>query len=379
MSRFFDTLGPDHIRSLPVYQPGKPVEEIERELGIQGAIKLASNENPMGPSPRAVDAAREAVARIHWYPDAGAFVLRRAVAERLGVAPDELIFGAGSNEIIHMIIHALCRPGVDEVVTHEHAFISYRLACLARDVPFVAAPTSAVLGCDADALIAAMSPRTRVVFLANPNNPTGSHVNTADFERILEALPERALLVVDEAYHEYAVAAAEAGEVDYPSSQSYRSPDMPRVLTLRTFSKIHGLSGLRVGYGIGDRRVIELIERVRRPFNLNSVAQAAAVAALGDDDHVRVSREAARLGLAALSALGAELGVRVYPSLGNFSLVDVGRDAAEAYDALLHRGVIVRPLGPWGLPGHVRISVGKPADQERIAAALTEVLGPPRS
>jgi histidinol-phosphate aminotransferase len=380
MSRFFDTLAPDHIRSLPVYQPGMPVEEIERTLGIQGAIKLASNENPMGPSPRAVEAAREALARIHWYPDADAFALRRALAERLGVAPDELVFGAGSNEIIHMLVHALCRPGVDEVLTHEHAFISYRLACLARDVPFVEAEVRGeALDCDVDALIAAMSPRTKIVFLANPNNPTGAHVGTADFERILEALPEQALLVVDEAYHEYAVAAADAGEVDYPRSQSYRSAVMPRVLTLRTFSKIYGLSGLRVGYAVGDRRVIDFLERVRRPFNVNSVAQAAALAALDDDDHLRASREAARLGLASLAVLGRALGVRVFPSLGNFALVDVGSDAAEVHGALLQKGVIVRPLGLWGLPGHVRISVGKPADSERIAAALTEVLGPSRS
>ena len=374
-SRFFDTLAAPHVRELRVYQPGKPLEELERELGISDAIKVASNENPMGPSPRAVEAAQRAIQEAHFYPDGDAFKLRQALAERLQVHPDELIFGAGSNEIIHMVIRSLCRPGVDEVLTHRYAFISYRLAAMASGVSFVEADTRDDLACDPDALIAAMSPRTKIVFLANPNNPTGAFVGTSDFERILQALPEHALLIADEAYHEYALGARDRDGVDYPESQPYRSADMPRILTLRTFSKIYGLSGLRVGYGIGDRRVIDLLNRVRRPFNLSSVAQAAALAALDDPAHVERSRDAARAGIAAIRACADELGLSSYPSLGNFVLVGVGRDAQPVYDALLREGVIVRPMGAWGLSDHLRISVGTAEQTERISRAMREVLG----
>ncbi|HWN71665.1 MAG TPA: histidinol-phosphate transaminase [Haliangium sp.] len=373
MSSFFDTVAPAYIRDLPTYQPGKPVEELERELGIRGAIKMASNENPMGPSPLAIEAATRALARAHLYPVDDAFYLRRALAERLGVAPGALVFGAGSNEIIYMILHALCRPGQDEVLTHQYAFISYRLASLAHGLPFVEAPVTADLGCDVDALIAAMGPRTKVVLLGNPNNPTGAHLRTRDLERILAALPPQAVLVVDEAYHEYAVSAGAAAE--YPSSQAYQSEREPRVITLRTFSKIYGLASLRVGYGIGHPRVIGYIERVRHAFNVSSVAQAAALAALDDDAHVARSQESARVGLEVLSEGARRLGLRPYPTLGNFVLLDVGRDAESVYQGMLQKGVIVRPMRAWGLTQHVRISAGTRADTERALAVLAEVVG----
>jgi histidinol-phosphate aminotransferase len=372
MSSFFDSVAPAYIRDLPTYQPGKPVEELERELGIRGAVKMASNENPMGPSPLALEAATRAMTRAHLYPIDDAFYLRRALAERLGVAPGALIFGAGSNEIIYMIVHALCRPGQDEVLTHQYAFITYRLAALARGVSFVEAPVTADLACDVDALIAAMGPRTKVVLLANPNNPTGAHVRTRDFERILAALPPQAVLVMDEAYHEYAVSAGPAAE--YPSSQAYQSEREPRIITLRTFSKIYGLASLRVGYGIGHPRVLGYVERVRHAFNVSSVAQAAALAALDDDAHVARSQEAARAGIDMLIEGTRRLGLRPYPSLGNFVLVDAGRDAEPLYQALLQKGVIVRPMSAWGLPRHVRISTGTHADTERALAVLAEVV-----
>lgn len=372
MSSFFDTLAPEHIRDLPTYQPGKPVEEIERELGIRGAIKMASNENPMGPSPRAVEAGARALTKTNLYPIGDAFYLRRGVAERFGVAPDQLIFGAGSNEIIYMTLHALCTPGRDQVLTHEYAFLSYRLAAMAYDLPFVATPVTEDLACDVDALIAAMNERTKVVLLANPNNPTGAHVRIRDFERILAALPPQAVLVVDEAYHEYAVSVGP--EVEYPSSLSYLGENEPRILTLRTFSKIHGLAALRVGFGIGHPRVVGCIERVRRAFNVNSIAQAAALAALDDEAHIERSQEAARTGIEMLTEAAQRLGLRPYPSLGNFVLVGTGRDAGPLYEALLRKGVIVRPMGAWGLPQHLRISVGTPAETERAIAALGEVV-----
>jgi histidinol-phosphate aminotransferase len=370
MSELPPDLVADNIRALSPYQPGKPVEELERELGISGAIKIASNENPMGPSPRAVEAATRALADAHLYPDGGAFRLRAALAERLEVAPEQLVFGAGSNELIYLAVHTFCRPGHDEILTHRYAFVSYRLAALAYGVDFVEAEVTPELGCDVDALIAALTPRTKLVMLANPNNPTGAHVGTAAFERLLAALPPRALLVVDEAYHEYAVAAG----ADYPRSQRYQA-GRPTVLTLRTFSKIYGLAGLRIGYAVGDARVVGYLERVRRPFNANSIAQAAALAALDDAAHVRTSAEAARQGIERLRAAAGPLGVTAYPSLGNFALVDVGRDAGPVYEALLRHGVIVRPMGAWGLPRCVRVSVGTPAEMDRVVTALGDVLG----
>jgi histidinol-phosphate aminotransferase len=372
MSSFFDTLAPAHVRNLPTYQPGKPVEELERELGIRGAVKMASNENPMGPSPLAMEAAARALSKSHLYPVDDAFYLRRAVAERLGVAPEGLVFGAGSNEIIFMILHALCRPGQDEVLTHQYAFISYKLAAMAHDLPFVEARVTADLACDVDALIAAMGPRTKVVLLANPNNPTGLHVRAPEFERILAALPPQAVLVVDEAYHEYAVSRGPAQQ--YPSSLAYQSEREPRVITLRTFSKIYGLAALRVGYGVGHPRVIGYIERVRRAFNVGSVAQAAALAALDDAAHVARSQEAARACIDTLAAGAQRLGLRPYPSLANFLLVGTGRDADPIYQALLAQGVIVRPMRSWGLPQHLRISVGTPSETERALSALAQAV-----
>ncbi len=370
MSDLFSTLPQDHIHPLKPYQPGKPIEELEREYGLTDVIKIASNENPMGPSPKAVEAATKALKEANFYPDGGCYLLRHALAERLSVRPDELVFGAGSNEIIYLMVHTFCRPGEHQVVAPKFAFISYRLAAMAYNVDFVEAEVNDELGCDVDDLISKMTERTRIVFLANPNNPTGAHLTTAEFERIIEALPERTFLVVDEAYHEYAVASG----ADYARSQGYRSEAKPLIVTLRTFSKIHGLSGLRVGYGIADARVVNYLERVRRPFNVNSIGQAAALAALDDETHINRSAEAARLGIPALSEAVEKLGLKAYSSLGNFVLVDAKRDAAPLYDKLLRRGVIVRPMGAWGLPTCLRISIGTPAQTARVVEALSQEL-----
>ncbi|HLU65684.1 MAG TPA: histidinol-phosphate transaminase [Kofleriaceae bacterium] len=359
----------DHIAALQPYQPGKPVEELERELGITRAVKVASNENPLGPSPRAVEAARRALAQAHLYPDGSAYALRRALAARLEVAPDEIAVGAGSNELIHLLVRTFCRPGEDEVVTHRHAFISYAIAARTHGAPLTETPVRADLRVDVDALCAAMGPRTRLVFIANPNNPTGHALARDELERILAAVPPRALLVMDEAYHEYASALGG----DYPASQPYRR-ERPWIITLRTFSKIHGLAGLRVGYAVADRRVVGLLDRVRRPFNVPSVAQAAALAALDDGEHVARSVAATRDGLARLGAGLGELGLGVVPSRGNFLLVECGREAAPLYQALLARGVITRPMGAWGLPRHLRVSLGTAEEIERTLEAFRTVL-----
>ncbi len=369
MEDVFETLAPDYIRPLKPYQPGKPVEELERELGIRDIIKIASNENPMGPSPLAVAAAQQALLSGNFYPDGYCFELRRALAEGLDVDPSQLVFGAGSNELVYLLVQTFCRPGVDEVLSHKYAFISYKLAALSHNVRFVEAEVTPELSCDVDALIAAITPRTRIIFLANPNNPTGSHVTRAQFERLLAALPPTTILAVDEAYYEYAI----ASDADYARSQDY-AKDYPLLISLRTFSKIYGLAGLRVGYGIGHPKLVNYIDRVRRPFNVNAIGQVAGRAALGDVEHVKRSSAAARSGIPALSQAVAAIGLTPYPSLCNFVLVDVKREAGPVYDALLRAGVIVRPMGPWGLPNHVRISIGTPEQTQRVVDTLARVL-----
>jgi histidinol-phosphate aminotransferase len=368
-----DRLSPPHVRGLEPYQPGKPVEELERELGSVlpqgGVIKVASNENPLGPSPLAVAAIQAALGQLHLYPDAGGWRLRRALAGRLGVDPAQVILGAGSNELLYQLVLAFCAPD-DEVVSHDHAFLSYRLAAQVAGRRFVAAPASATLGCDVDALLGAITPRTKLVLIGTPNNPTGAVLARADADRILAGLPARALLVLDEAYAEYAAAWP---QVDHVDGLTLAARD-PRVLVLRTFSKIYGLAALRVGYGVGDAGVVELLGRVGRTFNVGTLGQVAAEAALDDHDHVRRSAETGRRGVARLRAEVRGPGVVVHPSLGNFVLIECGRPTSPLYDLLLGRGVIVRPMAAWGLPTCLRVSVATDEQMPRVIAALNEVV-----
>ena len=280
---------PLHVRNLDVYQPGKPIEELERELGITGAVKVASNENPLGPSPKALAALPGALTQLHLYPDAGGFVLRRALATKLGVTLEQLALGNGSNDLLYQLVLATC-DATDEVLSHQFGFLSYRLSAQVAGRPFVAARATPELACDVDALIAAITPRTRLVVIGSPNNPTGSVVTKTGAAKILAALPERALLVIDEAYAEYA---AEWPEVDHVDGLALRKQS-DRVVVLRTFSKIYGLAGLRIGYAVADAGVIELLGRVGRTFHVSSLALVGATAALGDQDHVAISARHAR-------------------------------------------------------------------------------------
>ncbi|HWU86636.1 MAG TPA: histidinol-phosphate transaminase [Kofleriaceae bacterium] len=360
---------PSHVRDLDVYQPGKPIEELERELGISGAIKVASNENPLGPAPKAIAAIPAALPHLHMYPDAGGFALRRALAARYGADLAQIALGNGSNDLLYQLVLATCEPA-DEVLSHRFAFLSYRLAAQVPGRPFVAAPVTPDLACDVDALIAAITPRTKLIVIGTPNNPTGSIVSRAGAERILAALPARALLVVDEAYAEYAGAWP---EVDHADGLALARRD-PRVVVLRTFSKAYGLAGLRVGFAVADAAVVDVVNRVGRTFHVSSLAQIGAIAALDDTEHVARSARHAR---AAVEQLLRELrgpGVRVHPSLANFVLIDCGRPSAPIYDRLLRRGVIVRPMAAWGLPNHLRVSVAREADMPRVIAALNETL-----
>jgi histidinol-phosphate aminotransferase len=352
-----------------VYQPGKPIDELERELGITGTIKVASNENPLGPSPRALAALPGALAQVHLYPDAGGFALRRALAAKLGFPIEQIALGNGSNDLLYQLVIATCEPD-DEVLSHQYAFLSYRLAAQVSGRRFVAAPATADLACDVDALIAAITPRTKLVVVGTPNNPTGSVVTRGGLDKIVAALPARALLVVDEAYVEYA---AEWPEVDHADALAVLRKER-RVIALRTFSKIYGLAGLRVGYAIADAEILEVLNRIGRAFHVSSVAMVGALAALDDVDHVAISARHGRAGVERLRAEVRGRGVRVYPSLANFVLIDCGRPSTPIYEQLLRKGVIVRPMAAWGLPNHLRVSVASHPDLPRVIEALNAVL-----
>lgn len=360
---------PPHVANLDVYQPGKPLDELERELGITGAIKVASNENPLGPSPRALAAIPAALPELHRYPDAGGFALRRALAARLDCELGQIALGNGSNDLLYQLVLATCEP-TDEVLSHQYAFLSYRLSAQVAGRRFIAAPATADLACDLDALIAAITPRTKLVVVGMPNNPTGSVVTRAGIDRLVAALPGRALLVLDEAYCEYA---AMWPEVDRADGLAVWRRD-PRVIVLRTFSKIYGLAGLRVGFAVADQAVIEVLGRVGRTFHVGSLALVGAAAALDDAEHVARSARHARRAIERYAAEIGGPGVRIYPSLGNFVLIGCGRPSAPIYDRLLHRGVVVRPMAAWGLPDHLRVSVARDEDLSRVIGTLNDVL-----
>lgn len=352
------------ILELVPYPPGKPMEELERELGIHDSIKLASNENPLGPSPRALEAIAGAVANLHRYPEGNCHYLRQALARKLDVAPESLIFGNGSNEVIELLVRTFLQPG-DEAVMADQAFVVYRLVVQACGGHSVIVPLRDFTH-DVDAIAAAITPRTRIVFLANPNNPTGTIFGRAAWQRLLDAVPDDVVVVMDEAYAEY------VDDPDYPDALAAHRAGGP-VVVLRTFSKIYGLAGLRVGYGVGLPELIDAMNRVRQPFNVNTLAQVGALAALGDDAHVEASRACNRDGMAYLQHEMQRLGIEVVPSRANFLLVRVGAGAA-LYDALLRRGVIVRPMGGYGFPDHLRMSIGTAAENQRLVRALEECL-----
>lgn len=351
------------IEKLRPYEAGKPIEELARELGISDAVKLASNENPLGPSPLAVKAAQAALGEVHRYPDANTYLLRERLASHLGVRMEEILLGNGSNELLDLLVGTFATPE-EHVVFADPAFVVYQLASLAHGVQFTPVPLSDEVH-DLPALARAVKANTKVLFVANPNNPTGTYVTRAAMETFLREVPEHVIVAVDEAYFEYADAA------DYPDCLKLRHL-RERLVVLRTFSKIYGLAALRVGYAVGPANLIDYMNRVRAPFNVSSVGQAAALAALDDAAHVELSRSTNREERAKLEAALKEIGFRVVPSQANFVYVDTARPARALYDALLRKGVIVRPFG--ALPTSLRITVGTRAENERCIAALREVL-----
>lgn len=351
------------IEKLRPYEAGKPIEELTRELGIQDVVKLASNENALGPSPKALSAMQAALAESHRYPDASAFRLREKLAATLGVSADDIIQGNGSNEILDLLVRTFT-TSAHHIVFGAPSFVVYEIAALAQGVPYTAVPLRNDVH-DLPRMVEAVRPNTRLMFIANPNNPTGTYVPRTEIEKLLRDTPAEVIVAVDEAYFEYADAP------DYPDCLALRGL-RERLVVLRTFSKIYGLAALRVGYAVAPSELVGYMNRVRAPFNVSTLGQVAAVAALDDVEHLEKSRRLNREGRERLDKELTAMGLEVTPSQANFVYVDLGRPARPVYERLLRLGVIVRPFG--ALPDKVRITVGTPAENERLLRALSEAL-----
>ena len=351
------------IAALTPYQPGKPIDELERELGISDVVKLASNENPLGPSPRAIEAVQRALANVHRYPDGASFALRSKLVEKLGVAPEQLVFGCGADELLELVAKSFLGPG-DEAVFAWPSFAMYPIVTKGMGATPVPVPLDADLVHDLDAMAAAITERTRVVMVCNPNNPTGTSVGAAAFDRFAASLPDDVVLLIDEAYVDF------ARRADFPDALGWVAR-RPGTVTVRTFSKIAGLAGLRVGYAVADRELAGYLERARHPFNVNLLAEAAAVAAIDDHEHLDRTVRQNTEGLGYLRRELGALGIETWPSEANFVLAKPG---PGTYERLLREGVIVRPLVGFGMPDHVRITVGRPEENERLVKALRRLV-----
>jgi histidinol-phosphate aminotransferase len=357
---------PPYVEALSPYVPGKPIEEVEREYGVTDVAKLASNENALGASPRAVAAAREACAKMHLYPDGAAYELKRALAAKLGVGPEEIVVGNGSNELLELVVRTFVGAG-EEVLTAAQSFVVYRMATQAHGRTCVEVPLREHRY-DLAAMAERISRHTKVVFLANPDNPNGTYFTAAELDRFLAAVPRHALVVLDEAYVEFVAAQ------DFPDGLEVRKKH-PNVLVCRTFSKIHGLAGLRLGYLVATPELANYLDRVRAPFNVSLVAQAAGLAALADEEHVARSRALVESERPFVVSGLAALGARPVPSQTNFVLADFpGRPAPALFDRLLREGVVVRPMHGYGFPTAQRITLGLRQENEKLLAALKKVL-----
>ena len=354
------------LRDITVYEAGKAIEETARELGIDpGAIiKLASNENPLGPSPKAVHAMRAALENAHLYPDGRGFYLCKAIAARLSVAPENVILGNGSNEVLEFLGHAfLDAERQDEVIASEYAFVVYKLIATSFGARMIEVPSPGYEQ-DLEAMLEAVTPKTRLIFIPNPNNPTGTLISQRAIDSFVSRVPEHVMVVFDEAYFEF---------LDDPPDTLRFVREGRNVIVLRTFSKIHGLAGLRIGYAVARPDVIDVLHRTRQPFNVNSIAQAGALAALEDDAHLRETKRVIDEGRAYLQEQFAEMRIPFVPAVANFVMVNVG-DGCAVFEKLLRRKIIVRPLKGYGLPEWVRISVGTMEQSRELIAALKDMM-----
>jgi histidinol-phosphate aminotransferase len=357
---------PPYVRAIAPYQPGKPVSDVARELGLDEAsiIKLASNENPLGASPRAIEAIHAVLGELARYPDGNAFELKQALAQRHNIRQDNIVLGNGSNDVLELAAMAFLAPGTSAVYS-QHCFVVNRLATQARGAQGIEVPARD-FGHDLEAMRAAVREDTRVVFVSNPNNPTGTWIEPSQIIAFVRDIPSDVLVVLDEAYYEYLAAADRSASIEWVR-------EFPNLLVTRTFSKAHGLASLRVGYGVAHSAITDLMNRVRQPFNVNSVGQAAAIAALGDSAFLEKSFELNSSGMDQLTSGFAALGLDWIPSHGNFVSVRVG-NAAQVFNNLLERGVIVRPIAGYGLPEHLRVTVGLETENARLLNTLAAVL-----
>lgn len=365
MSCDFVALATAGVRGLTPYQPGKPVDELERELGISNIIKLASNENPLGPSGAVLSAIQKGAQELTRYPDGNGFALKQALTGMLSVDLDQITLGNGSNDVLDLIARAYLSPG-DEAIFSEYAFAVYPISTQAVGATAVVTPAKD-FGHDLDAMVAAITGKTKVVFIANPNNPTGTWLTREDITSFLARVPESVVVVLDEAYFEY------VEEATYPDGVALLS-QYPNLIVTRTFSKAYGLASLRVGYGVSSPEIANILNRVRQPFNVNSLAIEAATAAVTDVNYLARSRAQNSAGMAQLEEGLGSLDLDFVPSVGNFVLVDFKRDAMPIFEGLLRKGVIVRPVGNYGLPNALRISVGTQEENARFLESLVEVL-----
>ncbi|HZR06725.1 MAG TPA: histidinol-phosphate transaminase [Candidatus Udaeobacter sp.] len=352
------------LREIKVYEQGKPIEETARELGLDpGAIiKLASNENPLGPSPKAIEAMRDALGKGHLYPDGGGFCLRKAVATKLGLAPENVILGNGSNEVLEFLGHAFLNAG-DNVVTSQYAFIVYKLIATLFGAHTIEVPSPDYQQ-NLDGMLAAITPKTRLVFIPNPNNPTGTLLSQQAIDDFVSRIPEKVIVVFDEAYFEF---------LDRPPDTLQFVREGRHIVVLRTFSKIHGLAGLRIGYAVGPPELVKVLHKTRQPFNVNSIAQVGALAALEDDEHLRETKRVIDEGRPYLHEEFSKVKIPFVPGTANFVMVNVG-DGHAIFQKLLRQGVIVRPLKEYQLPEWVRISVGTMEENKKLVAALKELM-----
>jgi len=357
---------PEHIAGIVPYPPGKPLEELEREYGIAGSIKLASNENPLGPSPKAVAALREALGSLHRYPDGSGYYLRGRLSEKFAIPFEGIVLGDGSNEIIELVTRSFLLS-CDEAILPAPSFLLYQIAVQtmgARAIPIPLKDHTI----DLDAMVDAVTPGTKIIFLTNPNNPTGTTISKRDFESFLGKIPSKTIVILDEAYVEF------VRDGSIPHGFDYVGLNGPYVVVLRTFSKIYGLAGLRIGYGAMAPFVADCLNRVRQPFNTGSLSQVAALAALDDDDFVRHTQSVVWDGLRYLYKEVEKLGLNYLPSQSNFFLIEVPCDAKRVFEAMLRRGVIIRAMNSYGMDRTIRVNAGLPVENERFVQSLGRIL-----
>ena len=354
------------ILKVKPYQPGKPIAELKREAGLRQAVKLASNENPFGPSPRVLKAVMAAAKNINRYPDDGCYYLREILAKRLGLKNNQLIFGNGSDEIIIMTIRAFVNPG-DEVVISHPSFAVYTIGSKAAGAVLKVVPMKSFRH-DLASMARAVTSKTKIIFIDNPGNPSGGFVSEKELRNFLTAIPKNVVVFLDEAYYEYGVM-----QKDYPHSLSYLKR-YPNIIIARTFSKMYGLAGLRVGYGIARPAVVDILNRVREPFNVNSPAQQAAVACLKDEAYYKKALKILEEQREYLYAEFRKMGLDFVPSATNFVLVDLARAGTKTVQALLRKGVIVRDMTPWGLKTFIRVTIGLPAENRKCIKVLKKEL-----